>query len=136
MEMPSNAKHDGACSVAQSATGVLEKARESATAVKDQALEAVSHAGKKADEVAASAGRGLEAMADGIRQHAPSNGIVGDASKQLVSTLQSSGRYLEEHGVTGMADEVTEIIRRNPIPAIFVALGLGFVLARATSVRS
>jgi len=32
-----------------------------------------------------------------------------------------------------MADDVTDLIRRNPIPALFVGIGLGFLLARLTT---
>src|SRR5690349_21235051 len=104
------------------AAAALERGEELGQQMKAQAEDVLSKAGKTADEMASSAGRRLEAMAEGIRQHTPSQGVLSNASRQLASTLDSSGRYLEEHGVTGLADEVTEIIRRNPIPAIFVAL--------------
>jgi ElaB/YqjD/DUF883 family membrane-anchored ribosome-binding protein len=29
-----------------------------------------------------------------------------------------------------MADDVTEMIRRNPIPAVLVGIGVGFLLAQ------
>jgi hypothetical protein len=50
----------------------------------------------------------------------------------VASALDSSGRYLEEQGLSGMADDVTNLIRRNPIPAMLIGVGLGFLLARLT----
>ena len=35
-----------------------------------------------------------------------------------------------------MADDLTDLIRRNPIPALLVGVGVGFLLARATTSRS
>jgi uncharacterized membrane-anchored protein YhcB (DUF1043 family) len=35
-----------------------------------------------------------------------------------------------------MASDVTEMIKRNPIPALLMGIGLGFMLARLTSSRS
>jgi hypothetical protein len=40
---------------------------------------------------------------------------------------------LEEQGLSGIAEDVTEVVRRNPIPALFIAAGIGFLLARATT---
>jgi uncharacterized membrane-anchored protein YhcB (DUF1043 family) len=31
-----------------------------------------------------------------------------------------------------MTDDLTNLIRRNPIPALFVGIGIGFLLARVT----
>jgi len=31
-----------------------------------------------------------------------------------------------------MGDDITNMIRRNPIPALLVGIGIGFLLARAT----
>jgi hypothetical protein len=50
----------------------------------------------------------------------------------VASALDSSGRYLEEQGLSGMAEDVTNLIRRNPIPAMLIGVGLGFLLARLT----
>ncbi len=114
---------------------VLEKVQESAQSIQTQAKELASDAAKKADQVAASAGRGLENMAEGIHQHSPLEGIVGEASQQFAASLRSTGQYLENHGVSGLAEDVTDAIRRNPVAAVFVALGIGFVFARASSGR-
>ena len=85
--------------VSQTVNTVLEKVKESAEGIQEQAKELVSDAAKKADQVATSADRGLEKMAEGIRQHTPSEGVIGDASHQFVSSLRSTGNYLEKHGV-------------------------------------
>ena len=35
-----------------------------------------------------------------------------------------------------IANDVTNLIKRNPIPALFVGIGVGFLLARACTPRS
>jgi len=47
--------------------------------------------------------------------------------------LESTGRYLQEEGLKGVAEDMTNLIRRNPLPAMFLGIGLGFILARAIS---
>jgi hypothetical protein len=54
----------------------------------------------------------------------------------VAGALESSGRYLEEQGLSGIGEDLTNLIRRNPLPAILLGIGLGFLLARATTSRS
>jgi hypothetical protein len=35
-----------------------------------------------------------------------------------------------------MADDLTNLVRNHPLPAILLGIGLGFMLARLTSSRS
>ena len=51
-------------------------------------------------------------------------------------TLENTGKYLEEEGLSGIASDVTALIKRNPIPALFIGIGVGFLLARACTSRS
>jgi hypothetical protein len=50
----------------------------------------------------------------------------------VAETLDSGGRYLKEEGMTGMANDLTDMIKRNPIPALLVGVCLGVLIARAT----
>jgi hypothetical protein len=50
----------------------------------------------------------------------------------VAETLESGGRYLKEEGLEGMAEDLTDLIRKNPIPAVLMGIGLGFLLARLT----
>jgi hypothetical protein len=61
---------------------------------------------------------------------------AGEASAVVADTLESTGRYLQEEGLKGMAEELTILIRRNPVPALLAAFGAGFLIARATTPRS
>jgi hypothetical protein len=54
----------------------------------------------------------------------------------VAGTLESGGRYLEEQGLGGIAEDVTGLIRRNPIPAVLIGVGLGFMLARFLNPRN
>jgi hypothetical protein len=56
--------------------------------------------------------------------------MLGRASEAVASTLESGGSYLEDKHLSGMADDVTQMIRRNPIPAVLIGVGLGFLIGR------
>jgi hypothetical protein len=56
--------------------------------------------------------------------------MLGTATGTVADSLDSAGRYLQEEGIAGMAEDITELIRRNPVPAMLVGVGIGFMLAK------
>jgi hypothetical protein len=78
----------------------------------------------------------MKSLGGTIRDHLPHSGIAGSASSAVANSLETSGRYLQEHGLSGIGADLTNLIRRNPIPAVLIGLGAGFLLARATAARS
>jgi hypothetical protein len=59
---------------------------------------------------------------------------MGTASSAVADTLDRGGRYLQEEGLQGLGEDLTTLIRRNPIPAVLVGIAVGYLIAR--SVRS
>jgi hypothetical protein len=114
------------------ASTAMDRTREAASSVADKTKDLASRAGQKADDMAGRAGSALESAASSVRDHAP-GGVLGTAANKVAGALESSGRYLREEGMTGMAEDLTDLIRRNPIPAMLLGFGLGFLLARALS---
>jgi hypothetical protein len=73
----------------------------------------------------------MESLADTVRDRGPSSGVLGSATGAVAGTLEQAGRYMEDKNLSGMMDDVTGMIKRNPIPALLLGIGLGFVLGRA-----
>jgi hypothetical protein len=118
-------KAKGAASV------VADKAKDMASSVAHKAEDLASSAGHKADDAVSALGQGMKSLAGTIREKAPHEGVLGAASSSVAGTLESGGRYLKEEGLSGAADDFANLIRRNPIPAILVGIGIGFLLARS-----
>jgi len=113
------------------ATGA-EKVRDAASAGIEKAKDFAQSAGNMAENATSSMGSGMESLAGSIRQNAPNEGFTGSAASAVADSLEKGGRYLREEGLSGMADDLTNTIRRNPLPSILVAVAVGFLLARAT----
>ncbi len=107
----------------------MDKARDVAAGAMDKAKETASALGEQAESAASTAGGGMKSLAQSIRAHAPREGMLGDASSTVAAGLESGGRYLQEEGLGGMMDDLTALIRRNPLPAVCVGIGVGFLLA-------
>lgn len=120
----------------QTASNIGERARETAAAVADKAKQAASTAKEKADQAVSGTGSGMQSLAGQIRERGPQEGMLGSASSAVAGTLEQSGRYLEEQGLSGMAEDLTNTIRRNPIPAVLISIGIGYLLARMTTPRN
>ena len=96
----------------------------------DKAKSATTAAGQKADAAASAVGEGMTSLAHSIREKAPHEGMIGSASSRVASGLESGGRYLQKEGFHGMMDDLTQLIRSNPLPALLIGVGIGFLLAQ------
>jgi len=127
-------KESGWDKARESAQNVGDKAREAAGAVGDLASNAatatVGAAGKTAEKLTHSAGSSVRQLGETIKEKGPQKGMFGDATRAVGDTLQEGGRYIEQEGLNGMMDDVTELVRRNPLPAILIGVGIGFLIGR------
>jgi len=114
------------------ASNVTHRAGEMASNVAHRAGEAASNVGKKVDSGVSAAGSGMQSFAETVRDRGPSSGVFGSATSAVADTLENTGEYLETHGLSGIASDLTDMIRRNPIPALLIGIGVGFLIARAT----
>jgi hypothetical protein len=129
----------------------LDKGREAAghagEAVKDAAVavgQAVAHKagdvasaiGHKAEDATAAVGSGMQTAADKVREVSPHEGMLGTASKTVADAMDSAGKYVEDRNLSGMMEDVTNLVKRNPIPALLLGLGVGFLIGRLLTPRS
>lgn len=101
----------------------MDKVKQTASSLGDTAS-------KKAGEVTSAVGGGMKNLGEKIRENMPSEGYVGQASKCVADSLEQGGKYLAQEGLAGLADDVGAVIKRNPLPAVLVGIGLGFMIGR------
>jgi len=114
---------------------VKNRAGEVASNVADKAKQAASAFGQRAEQTTHAVGSGMKALGETIRNRGPHEGAAGDATASLAHGLESSGQYLQKAGIRGIAEDLTNVVRRNPVPALLAGIGVGFLLARATTRR-
>ncbi len=114
----------------EAAASVGEMASHAGSAVGAMAHQAACEVGKKADELTASAGVSIQGLGDRLSNSAPHAGILGSASQAVAKTVKDGGDYLEHAKLSGMTEDVAQLVRRNPIPAILIAIGLGWFVGR------
>jgi ElaB/YqjD/DUF883 family membrane-anchored ribosome-binding protein len=121
-----------ATAAGQKASSVAEKAKETARDAANKAGEMAKNVGHKAEDAVSSVGGQMKSLAGTIREKAPHEGIAGSTATAVANTLDSSGAYLQQHNLSGMAEDMTDLIRRYPIQSLLVGIGVGFLLAKAT----
>lgn len=118
-----------------------DKAREAVASVGEMAGHAVSAAGglasqaacdvtQKADQLTARAGSEIHEIGDSLGRSLPHTGMLGSASQSLAVVVRRSGEYLEDQKLSGMAEDIVSLIRRNPIPSVLISIGIGWMVAR------
>jgi len=101
-----------------------------ATKAVEKTNEAATFVGKTAEQATEGVGAGMESLGETIREQKPEAGFLGAAGEAVANKLKRGGRYLEEQGLQGIGRDITNIIRRNPVPAILIGIGVGFLLSR------
>jgi hypothetical protein len=91
-----------------------------------------SAAADRADDAMSSVGQRMSSMAGSLRERAPREGMVGSAASAVADRLDQGGRYLQEHDLGDMTNDLAGVIRRNPLPSLLVAFGLGFFIGMAS----
>jgi hypothetical protein len=106
--------------------GVAQMARDAASSVSHAAAE-------QAKQAASTVAGGMHSLAGSIREHAPSQGMIGNAAGSVADSLDSGSRYLQQEGFGGLVDDVANTVRRNPISCVLCCVGVGFLLGWALS---
>jgi ElaB/YqjD/DUF883 family membrane-anchored ribosome-binding protein len=118
----------------EAAGAVGSKAKEAASAVGEMFTNAASAAGstisQTAEKVTSATGSGVKHLGETIKEKGPHDGMFGGATRAVGDTLEQGGKYLEQEGFSGMIDDVTELVRKNPMPAVLVGIGIGFLIGR------
>jgi len=115
------------------AENVGKQAKQAVDYARDKAGQAGEYVRDRAESATSATGKGMETLAGTIRDRGPQAGILGQASSTVADTLDRTGRYLQDQGLSGMAGDLTNLIRSHPLPAVLLGIGLGFMLARLTT---
>lgn len=84
----------------------------------------------RADRTTMTLGENLEAAAETVRERLPQEGRLGAAAGTLADSLERSGTYLQEQGLTGIIEDLEAVIRRYPVQSLLLGLGAGYLLSR------
>lgn len=114
----------------EAAACVGEMAGHAAAAAGAMASQAAEGAGKRAEEWTTRAGSGIQSWGDQLNRQGPRQGVLGNASQSVAHAFQESGQYIESAGLRGITKDMATVIRRNPVPAILIALGFGWFVGR------
>lgn len=114
-----NAKQDISQSVANAYGDAKAKAQELGTA----AAEKVGGATKVVGEQ-------ISSLAGTIREKVSQEGTIGSAAQTVANQLDNAGSYLQDKALGNMTQDVSELIRRYPIPSLLIGVGLGYLLSR------
>jgi dsDNA-specific endonuclease/ATPase MutS2 len=131
-----NRIQEGATSAAHRAqegiSSVGHRIQETASQATHRASELASTAKDKTEQAVSSVGQRLTSLADTIQSNAPREGMIGSAASGVAHGLESSGRYLQEHDLQDMVNDVGSVIKRYPLASVCAFFSLGLLLGMST----
>jgi len=121
-----------ASAVGQKVQDLSQKAQETASQFGHKAQETASAVAEKTDDALSSVGERMTSLAGTLREKVPQEGMIGSAAATVADRLQSGGHYLQEHGLQEITNDLAAAIRRHPVQAVLIALGVGFFAGMAS----
>jgi ElaB/YqjD/DUF883 family membrane-anchored ribosome-binding protein len=98
--------------------------------VKQKASDVGQQVTATTDSALNTAGQRIEGLASTVRENAPS-GTAGEVATKAAHALEQSGQYLQNTSTSNLVSDVTDLVRRRPIPSLIIALGVGYLVVRA-----
>jgi hypothetical protein len=111
----------------QGAAAAGKRAQEVAANISRKTEDLASAAGEQAEGALSSVGQGMSSLAGTIRERAPHEGMVGSTATAVAEGLDTGGRYLQEHGLSDMTEDLASLIRTYPKTSLGVAFTLGWL---------
>lgn len=109
----------------RTAEETAHKARDAAQTAGHQAQEAGASIKHRAEEALGSVGQQMSSLGGALRDKAPREGMLGNAAASVAGSMQTGGRYLQEHDLDDMGREVSNMVRRYPLASVAACFGLG-----------
>jgi ABC-type transporter Mla subunit MlaD len=132
---------DVAHAASQTAGDAKDAAREAASNLGQRASDLASNLGQRAQDLASTAadraedarsavGQGMSNLAGRLRESAPQEGMLGTAAGSVAGTLEAGGRYLQEHDMNDIGQDLSRLVRQYPIASLCAVFGIGFMLGK------
>ena len=83
---------------------------------------------RKITNAASEVREGITNFVDGVKKKIPGDAVRKMSDTACEVTDQVRG-YIKDHGVRGLTDDVTDVIRRYPMPALLCGVLIGVLLA-------
>ncbi len=100
------------------------------TAFSDQPRGVVSSVVDKAREAVSTVTEKIEDATSTVTQKA------SDVTSAVVDKIEAGGTYIREQGVSGIAEDLGDVIRRNPLPSLAIGFTIGFLIAQVIRPRA
>ena len=109
----------------------VETARDTATGVMDRARDVAGNVADKARDVAGNVADTARDWASGAVNAVKDSSVVNKAEECVSDAWEAGSRFVQEHHIKDLAEDVAGVIRRNPIPALLIGVGVGFLIGRS-----
>jgi ElaB/YqjD/DUF883 family membrane-anchored ribosome-binding protein len=111
------------------------RAHDAVDTVHDQAQRMAHDAEATLDGASATLSEGLSTAAGRLRAGASGDGMIGSAAGSVADRLEAAASFLRDHNLRSIVSDARGLVRRRPIQASILGLGIGYLLGRGLSSR-
>lgn len=118
----------GVTSGTQGTQGIAQRAKDTAADVAQRAQDVASSAAERVSEAVSSVGERVSTWGSQLRENLPGEGTMG----AVADTVDAGTRYIRQHDLGEMMDDLGGVIRRYPLQSCLVAFGIGCFFGMAS----
>jgi hypothetical protein len=111
------------------------RAHDAVDTMHDQAQRMARDAEATLEGASATLSEGLTTAAGRLRAGVPGDDLVGSAVGSVADRLEAAATFLRDHDLRSIVADAGGLVRRRPIQASILGLGLGYLLGRGLSSR-
>ena len=88
-----------------------------------------NNVGRKVSNLASEAREGIINFVEGVKEKIPADAArkISETASQVTHQVRG---YIEDRGIRGVKDDVTDVVRRYPVPALLCGVLIGVLLTR------
>jgi ElaB/YqjD/DUF883 family membrane-anchored ribosome-binding protein len=115
--------------------GLSEKVTRASEQIQGKVAEIGSTAAEKVNQNRGNAATSMANAAETLHRRADQLQMSGEKVSHMAHTaadrLNETAEYVRDNDLYSMVDDLERLVKRNPGPALAVAVGLGFLVGRA-----
>lgn len=108
---------------------MAQQAKNAVGAVGERVRDLGTNVNTGAEQVRTSVAEGMESVAETIQHRAPEEGPLASAATSTADNVESAANYVRDNDFAKMSQDLAAIVRRYPLPALLVGVGLGYLMA-------
>ncbi len=77
----------------------------------------------------------IDSIGNAISEYLPNSEVFAKSGKAITDSFKTAEGYFKNHDMKAMSEDLTNVVKRNPLPSVWLGVGIGFLLGTTLNRR-